>query len=209
MMDHENNWDKLLQIKTTGRDETNADEYHHPYEPTPYSVLERLAKSGLIGIDDVILDYGCGKGRVGFFLSYRTKASTIGIEYDDRIYESALENGLTTISRIKPGFVLTRAEEYEVPPEVNRCYFFNPFSVEILHKVMARIIESWYENPREVFLFFYYPADEYISYLMTVDELEFYDEIECDDLFEGNDPRERIMIFQLPDYEIEDENENN
>ena len=36
---------------------------------------------------------------------------------------------------------------------------------------------------------------------MTVDELEFYDEIECDDLFDGNDPRERIMIFQLPYYE--------
>ena len=109
-----------------------------------------------------------------------------------------------TISRIKPDFVLTRAEEYEVPAEVNICYFFNPFSVEILHKVMARIIESWYEYPREVFLFFYYPADEYISYSMTVDELEFYDEIECDDLFEGKDTRERIMIFKLPDYEIGD-----
>ena len=208
MENHENNWDKLLQIKTTGRDETNADVYHHPYEPTPYSVLERLVNSGLSSKDDVVLDYGCGKGRVGFFLSYRAKAKTIGIEYDDRIYDSALENRKTTVSRIKPDFVLTRAEEYEVPPDVNRCYFFNPFSVEILHKVMARIIESWYENPREVFLFFYYPTDEYISYLMTVDELEFYDEIECDDLFEGNDPRERIMIFQLPDYDIGDENQN-
>ena len=200
MADHENNWDKLLQIKTTGRDDTNADEYHHPYEPTPYCVLERLVCSGFFGKDDVVLDYGCGKGRVSFFLSYRTKANTIGIEYDDRIYESALENRKSTISRVKPDFVLTRAEEYEVPPSVNRCYFFNPFSVEILHKVMARIIESWYEHPREIFLFFYYPADEYISYLMTVDELDFYDEIECDDLFAG-DARERIMIFQLSDYE--------
>ena len=51
-----------------------------------------------------------------------------------------------------------------------------------------------------MFLFFYYPSDEYISYLMTVDELEFYDEIECEDLFGGKDPRERILIFQLPDY---------
>ena len=200
MTDHEKAWDASLRIQTCGRDALGADEYHHPYEPTPYSVLERLADSGLVGKDNVVLDYGCGKGRVGFFLSYRAKAKTIGIEYDERIYGSALENRKTVISRIKPDFVLTRAEEYEVPPEVNRCYFFNPFSVEILHKVMARIIESWYDSPREVFLFFYYPADEYISYLMTVDELEFYDEIECDDLFEGSDPRERIMIFQLPDY---------
>ena len=200
MRDHENTWDKLLQIKTIGRDDLSADEYHHPYEPTPYCVLERLAESGLIGQNDVVLDYGCGKGRVGFFLSYRTKAKTIGIEYDERIYESAINNRKSTISRIKPDFVLTRAEEYAVPTEVNRCYFFNPFSVEILRKVMARIIESYYEHPREVFLFFYYPSDEYISYLMTVDELEFYDEIECDDLFAGDD-RERIMIFWLPDYE--------
>ena len=202
MTDHEKTWDASLRIQTVGRDELGADEYHHPYEPTPYSVLERLASSSLISKDDVVLDYGCGKGRVGFFLSYRRSAKTIGIEYDDRIYQGALENQKTTISRIKPDFVLTRAEEYEVPRSVNRCYFFNPFSAEILHKVMARIMESWYENPREVFLFFYYPADEYISYLMTVDELEFYDEIECEDLFAGNDPRERIMIFRLPDYKI-------
>ena len=200
MTDHEKTWDASLRIQTCGRDELGADEYHHPYEPTPYGVLERLADSSLIGKDDVVLDYGCGKGRVGFFLAYRTKVKTIGIEYDERIHQGALENLKTTVSRIKPDFVLTRAEEYVVPPEVNRCYFFNPFSVEILHKVMARIMESWYDSPREIFLFFYYPADAYISYLMTVDELEFYDEIECDDLFAGSDLRERIMIFQLPDF---------
>ena len=203
MTDHESAWDKLLQIKTTGRDDTNADQYRHPYEPTPYCVLERLAGSGLWGKDDVVLDYGCGKGRVGFFLSHQANMHTIGIEYDDRIYQSALENQKT--AKATANFVLIRAEEYEVPSQVNRCYFFNPFSVEILHKVMARILESYYETPREVFLFFYYPSDEYIAYLMTVDELEFFDEIECEDLFEGKDPRERIVIFQLPDYQQEDD----
>ena len=200
MADLESTWDKTLQIKTTGRDETNADQYHHPYEPTPYCVLERLADSGLINQNDVLLDYGCGKGRVGFFLSYRTKAKTIGIEYDDSIYQSALKNQKTAHIKVGTDFVLTCAEEYSVPFQVNRCYFFNPFSVEILRKVMARIIESYYEHPRDIFLFFYYPSDAFISSLMTVEELEFYDEIECDDLFEGNDMRERIMIFQLPSF---------
>ena len=198
MRSNEQSWDKLLQINTIGRDETNADQYHHPYEPTPYCVLERLVESGLVGSGDVVLDYGCGKGRVDFFLSHRAKATTIGIEYDEHIYQGAVEN--RQAARTKPEFVLARAEAYTVPPEVNRCYFFNPFSVEILHKVMARILESYYAHPREMFLFFYYPAEEYIAYLMTVDEVEFYDEIECDDLFPGNEPRERILIFQLPDY---------
>ena len=199
MTDHEQTWDKLLKIKTIGRDDTNADQYHHPYEPTPYRVLERLADSGFFGRDDVLLDYGCGKGRVGFFLSYRTSVKTIGIEYDRRICQDALENQKSAVSGAKADFVLTGAEAYAVPPEVSRCYFFNPFSVELLHKVMARILESYYEHPRNVFLFFYYPSDDYISYLMTVDELEFYDEIECEDLFEGKDLRERILIFMLPE----------
>ena len=199
MTDLESAWDKRLQIKTSGRDDLKADAYHHPYEPTPYCVLERLADSGFFGPKDVVLDYGCGKGRVGFFLNYRTKAKTVGIEYDARIYSGALENQKSAAPRAKAEFVLAGAEEYTVPEAANRCYFFNPFSVEILRKVMARILESYYENPRKILLFFYYPAREFISYLMTVEELEFYDEIECDDLFERWDPRERIMIFELPD----------
>ena len=197
MKDYENTWDKRLKINTIGRDDSNSDQYRYPYEPTPYTVLNRLAESGFIGRNDVVLDYGCGKGRVDFFLSHQLRTKTIGVECDERIYQCALENQKTAASGENTEFVAVKAEEYTVPTEVNRCYFFNPFSVELLRKVMARIIESYYDDPREMYLLFYYPSDEYISYLMTVDELMFYDEIECDDLFDGEDPRERIVIFSL------------
>lgn len=206
MEDMESKWDSLLKINTAGRDDLNSDQYRYPYEPTPYSVLERLAESGLISEQDTLLDYGCGKGRADFFLSYKTGACTIGIEYDERIYNDAVANNASSVPAAKAQFVLARAEEYEVPHNVTRCYFFNPFSVEILHKVMARLITSYYENPREIFLFFYYPSDEYVSRLMTISELEFYDEIECEDLFGGSDTRERIMIFTLPCYDTVYEN---
>ena len=198
MNQHETNWDKLLKIKTTGRDDSNSNQYNYPYEPTPYPVLERLANSGLITKKDVILDYGCGKGRVDFFLSYQTRAKAVGIEYDDRIYAMATENRKQAVSAGKVSFLLQKAEEYEVPPEVTGCYFFNPFSVEILKKVIARIVESYYLQPREILLFFYYPSDEYIAYLMSgVAELEFVDEIDCSDLGDGEKKRERIVIFGL------------
>ena len=74
----------------------------------------------------------------------QTKANTIGIEYDERIYQSTLENQKTAVSGARTEFVLARAEAYEVPSKVNRYYFFNPFSVELLRKVIARIIESYY-----------------------------------------------------------------
>ncbi len=197
MNQHETIWDKLLKIKTTGRDDSRADQYNYPYEPTSYKVLERLAGSGLVKKGDVLLDYGCGKGRVDFFLAYETKAQTIGIEYDERMYEKALENQKTSVSGTRTDFILTKAETYAVPEEVNQCYFFNPFSVEIFKKVMARIMESYYSNPRDMLLFFYYPSSEYIAYLMTMDELEFVDEIDCSDVSDGEQARERIMIFNL------------
>mgnify|MGYP006356367407 CR=1 FL=1 len=90
---------------------------------------------------------------------------------------------------------LANAEEFAVPETADCMYFFNPFSVEILRKVMARILESYYAEPRRIQLFFYYPSDEYICELMTVDMLSFVDEIDCRDLFDGENPRERIMVF--------------
>ena len=194
---NEEKWDRLLRIRTTGRDDSHADQYRYPYEPTPYSVLERLAQSGRIRKKQVLLDYGCGKGRVDFFLAYQAGCRSIGIEYDDRIYEKAVENQKAAVSSGRVRMEQANAEMFPVPPEVDRIYFFNPFSVEILQKVMNRILDSYYEQMRPIQLFFYYPSDEYLSYLMTVDELMFEDEIECGDLFPGEDPMERIVIFEL------------
>lgn len=196
-MNNENQWDKLLKIKTSGRDDSRADQFRYPYEPTPYCVLERLANEGYIGKKNTLIDYGCGKGRVDFFLSYQTRCRSIGIEYDDRIYQMAMENQKTAASAGRTAFCMQNAETYTVPAEADRFYFFNPFSVEILQSVMGRILDSYYEKPREMLLFFYYPSDEYISYLMTVDQVEFLDEIDCRDLFDGNEQRERVVIFEV------------
>nr|WP_295307611.1 SAM-dependent methyltransferase [uncultured Blautia sp.] len=193
----ETRWDKLLKIKTTGRDDSRSDQYRYPYEPTPYSVLERLANSGYIRKKNVLLDYGCGKGRVDLFMTYQTRCHAIGIEYDDRIFATACENKKSGISGERTVFLLENAENYQVPAEVDRVFFFNPFSIEILRKVIAAVTAFCYEKPREMLLFFYYPQDEYISYLMTVDELMFVDEIDCRDLFDGENPRERIVIFEV------------
>ena len=39
----EKEWEKLLRIKTTGRDDTRSDTFRYPYEPTsvgrPFQVL--------------------------------------------------------------------------------------------------------------------------------------------------------------------------
>lgn len=189
-------YDKEFKIQTTGRDDYKADAYHHPYEPTPYTVLERLASFGFLTKENVVVDYGCGKGRVDFFLSSKIGCKTIGIEYDTRIYESAMENKKTYIGKQKPQFLCISAEEYKIE-DADCFYFFNPFSIEILRSVIGKIITSYYEKPRKIKLFFYYPDQEYVVYLMTKDELCFVTDIDCNDLFSGNNSRERIVVFEI------------
>ena len=195
-------WDVRLKIRTCGRDASHSDEDRYPYEPTPYSVLVRLADSGYITRKNLLLDYGCGKGRVGFFLSQMTGCSCVGIEMDAGFYRSAKQNREKAVSKSKVRLVRRRAEEYEIPSKVDAIYFFNPFSVEILEKVMERVRESFFKTPRRILFFFYYPSDEYVSYLMTIEEMVFLDEIDCSDLFEGRNRRERILIFEWQLYEI-------
>ena len=55
-MKSEFEWDKKLNISTTGRDASVEDEYHYPYEPTPYSVLERLSQAEYIGKKNLLID---------------------------------------------------------------------------------------------------------------------------------------------------------
>lgn len=189
-------WDRLLNIRTTGRDDTRSDRFRYPYEPTPYRVLERLAASGMIRKEDILLDYGSGKGRVGLFLASQLGCRSYGVDFDERMIFTAEKNRLNAPSGRRVTFVRSDAAEYEVPPEVNRFFFFNPFAPEILEKVLARILDSWYASPRPLKLFFYYPSDDYIARLMQVDELEFYDELDLSDLYTEKDPRERILVFR-------------
>lgn len=193
----EDYWDRLLRIRTSGRDDTGSDQYKYPYEPTPYSVLERLGNSGEIGRKNTLLDYGCGKGRVDFFLSCQTGCRSVGIEYNERLYQTALRNKEKAVSGRKAAFELADAASYQVPAEIDRCFFFNSFCLEILKKAMTRILESYYENPREIRLYFYYPSEEYARYLTEMDELDAGGIISCKDLFPGDNEREKILIFSI------------
>ena len=155
-------------------------------------------ENGLICAEDHVIDYGSGKGRVAFFLHHQTACRVTGVEFNQVFVFDADEN-LRYYADNPEGirFLLQTAENYELPDDASVCWFFNPFSVNILRSVLSRITSSFSRNPREIRLLFYYPSDEYVSFLMTCDELQFDDEIDCRDLFPGKNSRERIMIFTM------------
>ena len=206
MVDSEQRWDRLLRIKTGGRDDSHAGAFNFPYEPTPYCVLERLASRGYIGKKNTLVDYGCGKGRVPLFMSYQTRCRSYGVEYDEDIYNRALRNVGECPAGNRVNIMLTKAEAFEVPGEADRFYFFNPFSVEILKRVLKRIMKTHYVNqttaasPTDRLLFFYYPSQEYISALQAMDELTLVEDIDCTDLCQDTaNERERVVVVSLSD----------
>lgn len=199
MSNSEQEWDNLLGIKTTGRDDSISDLTRFPYEPTDYRVLEQVASTGLIGKKNTLLDYGCGKGRVSFFLSSQTKCRSIGVEYNPRLIERAKLNQKNTPRGHLVTLVQADAANFIVPPKADRAFFFNPFSVDILRKVVANLLISCSEHPREILLFFYYPSEFYLEYLDTLHCLTLVDTLDC---HSGNetDPREKLLIYQTTGY---------
>ena len=188
--------DALLGIRTTGRDESHADQDHNPYEPTPYPVLERLANSGLVGKRNLLVDYGCGKGRVGFYLAYQARCRTLGVERDRWLCECALRNQASAHAAGRTAFELADAAAFELPPDADRLYLFNPFSAAVFERVLGRLRASLDERPREVLLLLYYPDPTYGELLQRVDWLEPHDALDCRDLFGGDDPREQVLVYR-------------
>ena len=198
---HDFEWDKKLNINTEGRDATLEDSHHYPYEPTPYSVLERLAESGYIKKENILIDYGCGKGRLLFYINHFFNSKVTGIEMNKNFYNDCLINKKSYLTKHRNishniEFINDFAENYIVDENDNKFYFFNPFSVQIFMKIIDNILESLEKNTRPVEIILYYPSDDYIYYLETCTAFELIGEVKIDELYSKNS-RERFLVYRL------------
>jgi len=188
----EREWDKRLHIHTIGKEDESTANYS-PYEPTPYSVLQRLADSGHVRRRDHLLDYGCGKGRVAFFMAGIVGCRVTGIDYSQKLIDIAKENRRTSRLGDRVTLRCCLAEQYE-PQDENIYYFFNPFSEKVFEVVLRRLAERGSGK-----LICYYPSEAYITWLYLMPEVEHIDTIDCQDLFNGRNGRERIEIYRIRD----------
>ncbi len=195
-------YDKLLNINTCGnKSEMNNSIHYHPYEPTPYCALEELFKYYHVKASDHIVDFGCGKGRLNFYLNYTFHASVIGIEMNKNFYKEAIKNQDSYLKKTKKNkeniqFHCCLAEQYEIQPFDNKFYFFNPFSVQVFMKVINNILLSVEKTNREIELILYYASDDYIYFLDNHSSFELIEEVILPDLFERN-TYERFLIYRL------------
>lgn len=166
----EQQYERLLQIETSKPQQGfPASVEYHRYEPTPYAALDLLRDVYPLEPTDTVIDFGSGKGRLPFYLAYTFRVRAIGVEMDGGYHEEALQNWGNYVkkhrSRGSVQFECTYAERFTIPPEANRFYFFNPFSVQVFRQVVANILDSVEFSPRPVDLILYYPADDYLHFL--------------------------------------------
>ncbi|HHU78001.1 MAG: SAM-dependent methyltransferase [Caldicoprobacterales bacterium] len=167
----EDMYDKLLRIATTGIGEWIYSTIHYNrYEATPYEALNLLFEEYTLSRNDKLVDFGCGRGRVAFYIHNRFNIPVTGVEVIEKTYEQALENKAAYLKdnqhiSAPVNFHLGPAEDYEIKPDENRFYFFNPFSVYIFKLVVRNILDSVKVRQRTVDLILYYPRPEYELFL--------------------------------------------
>jgi SAM-dependent methyltransferase len=195
-------YDDLLNIFTRGdQKDFNGSLHYHRYEPTPYSALEVLFEQYELKSSDRVVDFGCGKGRLNFYLNYRFQSTVVGIEMNKGFFEKAISNRRNYLKSSKKNddqihFQNCLAEEYQINPLDNRFYFFNPFSLQIFMIVLNNILLSVEKAMRDIEIILYYPSEDYIYYLNNHPSFQLKQEVLLKDLYKHN-PNERFMIYRL------------
>lgn len=190
-------YDRELGIRTVGLREWGQDSPYNRYEATPYEALDALFRSYRFRLDQRVVDFGCGRGRVVFAIHRRFQVSIVGIEAHDKTYEEALEN--KAAYRLRAGHIQAPirlkyglAEHYRIKPKDNCFYFFNPFSGDIFRKVLGNIVASLEKYPRSADVILYYPLP---VYKRTLRHHSFH-QINKIRVPGMEDPREKFVVYR-------------
>ncbi|NLJ86298.1 MAG: class I SAM-dependent methyltransferase [Firmicutes bacterium] len=192
-------YDRRLGISTVGlREWRDNNTPYNRYEATPYEALDALFQRYKLTKTDKVVDFGCGRGRVAFYMHNKFHVPVTGIEAHAKTYEEALgnkpryrqrANHINAPIRFKYGL----AEHYEVKPTDNCFYFFNPFSVQIFKQVVVNILRSVEKHKRPVDIVLYYPMPEYKEFLRSRTPFQLLNKVKVPGV---DDKREKFLIYR-------------
>lgn len=155
--------DKLLNVETEGYQKVGNPLGYAQYDATPYEMLIKMIEMYPFSKNDCFVDFGCGKGRVVCFAANNGCKNVIGIEFNKSLYKTLLKN-LDEVKNSEHIRVFNqKAETWKIEPELNKCFFYNPFYLKYFIKVYNNIIR--YSQSKDILLFLYDAASEYQSFL--------------------------------------------
>lgn len=203
----ERKYDRSLSIRTVGMREwrDNSVSFNR-YEATPYDALDKLFEAYRFRKTDRVVDFGCGRGRVAFYIHNRFHVPVTGIEVNDITYDEALSNksGYRFKNKDIPApikFKYCYAEHYEVKPTDNKFYFFNPFDVDTFKEVVDNILKSVKKHKRTVDIILYYPMPKYKEFLRDETPFRLINKVR---LPEVTDELEKFVIYRLREEDLEE-----
>mgnify|MGYP002623352455 CR=1 FL=1 len=158
--------DWKLGIRTAGYIE--ADVLGHAqdcvaYQALNYRCLDIAFNHLQPDIDDVFLDYGCGKGRAVVTAATYPFGRVIGVELSAELSELAKDNVRRATRKLNctnVEIVTADAADYEVPDDVTMILVFNPFTGNVLSAVQQQIAESLIRAPRRMRIIYMHPTKE-------------------------------------------------
>jgi SAM-dependent methyltransferase len=121
---------------------------------TPYDVLAAIFPPGVIGDDDVLVDIGCGKGRViNWWLHRGYRNKIVGIELDPTIADQTRRR----LRRHNNVAIITGDAIEHFPSNGTVFYLYNPFNESTVRAFRDRILELT-DGARETRIFYYRPV---------------------------------------------------
>jgi len=131
------------------------------YAPTAWNILWQVFPQGGLTERDVVLDYGCGKGRAAIWVASRFPVQrVIGLETDEALLDSARANlrrwrGTLRCKAIE--FTHGDATTFQVPDDITCAYLFNPFRGQVFESVLSNLRASVDRSDRSLELCYTYP----------------------------------------------------
>jgi SAM-dependent methyltransferase len=140
-----------------------------PYQATRAVPLKRLFRliRPVLPPGSVLLDLGCGKGRVMMVASEFPFREIRGLEFARELCNIGRKNceiyKKANRIDIELSIIESDAADYMIRPDENVFFFYNSFDEKILNKVLANIGRSLDRAPRKALFIFYNP---HLSHVM-------------------------------------------
>ena len=136
------------------------------YQPTMARSFNRLLDTIPLPPESVLVEFGCGKGRVLLLAVLRGIPKAVGIEFSPELCAIARNNikivEQATGSRLDISVIEGDVTHYEIEDDQNVFFFFNPFDDVVLEAVVKNIKKSLQRKPREIAVIYYNPVHSHI-----------------------------------------------
>ncbi len=153
--------DTFSWVARDALDATPADNDTASYQPTPVRPLRSLLQQLSLPRESVLVDFGCGKGRVLLVASEFAFREVRGLEYSPALCRVADRNCRRYFAQHSPDthfqVLQSDAKNYPVREDETVFFLFNPFGAEILERVIENIQKSLADNPRRAWIVYLNP----------------------------------------------------